>query len=376
MLRVALDVRIYGRRGIGRYASMLHEGLLARTDSLSVTALASSFRPGGWTRLRSPGYVLQEQLEIPRRVTAKSFDVVHLTANTAPVIQFGWPATVVTVHDVMYLRPIHEVPLSPVPRQLLGRVYRSLAFVTGTLKADHLIADSKKTADDLHKMFRTLPPVTVVPLAVDPRFARQRTPDEVDKTLQLRGLNRQQFFLHAGAKDPRKNTGTVIHGHELYLARGGKFALAVVGFSESDAARASRKASGSSRDRFVPLPFVSDDEMATLMQAAAALVYVPSYEGFGLPLLEALSAGTPAIISAIPALVELADGCAVEVGVGRREELADAMFTIERRTPPMTPLVQRGLRRAASFTRESMVDATVSVYEQAISDSARRHGTP
>lgn len=372
-MRVALDARLFGVRGIGRYTEALHRGLLARKDRVHVTAFgrAASGREGTWQRLRLPGYVAQEQLEMSWRIRRGDLDVVHLTGNTAPLVRAGWPPTVVTVHDVLYLRGPRELPLSPSVRQVLGRAYRRMAFLTGTRHVDHLISDSAATARELdRRLGGKLPPVTVVPPAVDAAFTRAIDPAVLRAIIGRYGQRERGYFLHAGGIDPRKNTRTVVEAFRRYRAAGGTGSLVVMGMPERG--RASLEASARGEPAITVLPFIPNDDVVGLVKGALAVVYVPSAEGFGYPLVEALAAGTPAIVSAIDVLREIAQGAALEVPARDVSALETALASADADPDRLAGLAARGRDRAAAFTVERMTESVLDVYADAVARSRAR----
>ncbi len=373
VLRVGLDARVYRARGIGRYTEQLHAGLLSQPDRVSVTTFSRTTdqRIGSWNRLRLPGYVAEEQLEMSLRFTNRRFDVVHLTANTAPAVRLRWPATVVTVHDVLFLKGPRSVPLSPSVRQTLGRAYRFAAFVSGTLWVDHIISGSRSTATELERMFGSrLPPVTVVPYSVSPSFGQPLDSGELMRTLGRYGLRHGRYLLHHGAVDPRKNTRTVISAFRAYRARGGTADLAVIGLPNgSRNARFAAEADA----RVHLLPFVPNADVVALVKGAFAVVYVPSAEGFGYPLIEAMAAGTPAIISSIEVLRENSLGVALEVPPASPTALADALLIAEGHPDELRSRTNRGLQRALEFNTERTASATIDVYAEAAARRRARH---
>ncbi|HUG13369.1 MAG TPA: glycosyltransferase family 1 protein [Thermomicrobiales bacterium] len=365
-LRVALDLRIFGRRGIGRYNEALYQGLAARPDRVALYAFGGNTSPAGEAvRLRTPGYVAQEQIELPLRLARGGFDVAHFTANTAPLVQFHSPPTVVTVHDIMYLSSPRTLPISPSLRQTLGRVYRFAAFHSGTRRCDHLITVSQHTADALTRRFGTsLPPITVVHSGVDPSFSAAPPHGRGAESLAQLGLRPSDYFLHPGALDPRKNTSTVIEAFARYRALGGTAALAVMGLS-SWASAAIKRGLGSAAAFAHLLPFVSNETVVDLVKGARGVVFVPSEEGFGYPLVEAMAAGTPAIVSSIDVLRELSQGAASEVPARSSEPLARAMLALEHGDPQFETLRLRGLERARHFTIAAMAEGTIAAYDRA-----------
>jgi glycosyltransferase involved in cell wall biosynthesis len=367
-LRVALDARILNRRGIGRYTRALYEGLRSISD-IEVTAFyRDQHVPGdrGWKRLWAPGYVLQEQADFAHRFCRSGFDVVHLTANTAPVLQLAWPPTVVTVHDAMFLMSPSELALSPSVRQTLGRAYRFFSFWSGTRRVDHVVADSRHTARQLEERSHgQLPAMTVVYPAIRTVFFEALA---AGATHALEGdrLAAGSYFLHPGAVDPRKNTRLVLEAFERYRATGGDAVLVVIGLAPAEQAWFARRLRHI-RNFVRMLPFVSDDYMLVLLKAARAVVYVPSEEGFGYPLVEAMAAGVPVITSSIDVLDELSDGSSLSVPVGKREPLAEAMRSLDPEESGLRASLElRGRERARAFTVASTARATVEVYRETL----------
>ena len=367
-IRVAFDARIIGRRGIGRYTDALIKGLAVFPDRvLTVLMLGRGHRRGGGSEvaLRMPGYVLQEQLEYALRLGHGRFDLVHLTANTAPLLRIGWPPTVVTVHDVMYLMSRTDLQLSPSPRQALGRLYRLIAFHTGTERVDHLIADSTHTANELARRVEGLPPITVVHPGVDDRFFENAPVDLATQVLARYSLDAGRYFLHPGAIDPRKNTSVVLAAFEKYRTRGGHLDLAVVGLSHAH--QAMLRASHTSGVHL--LPFVSNEDLLILLQHAYSLIYVPSEEGFGYPVVEAMAAGVPAIISSIDVLEEMSAGAAWTIKPGDSELLADTLARVTTQPDRLSEIVVNGRIRAQQFTTRRMAEETLRVYEEVLATS-------
>lgn len=365
-LRVALDARIIGRRGIGRYTEGLLRGLALFPDQVTVTPMSGARNAGalpGSLALRSPGYVLQEQVDLGLRLGANSFDLVHLTANTAPLIRLRWPPAVVTVHDVMYLMNPRELAISPSARQNLGRVYRWLAFHSGTKRVARLIVDSEHTARALAKRVRHFPPVSVVYPGVDDQFFEEKVEDRLSANYSFTA---GRYFLHPGAIDPRKNTRAVLAAFERYRAKGGRKELVVVGLSKAQRAQLQ----GSPQAGVHLLPFVSNDDLLMLLKLARGLIYVPSEEGFGYPLVEAMAAGIPAIISSIPVLEEMSAGCGWTVRPGDADSLADCLLEFDANPGRSSDLASKGKVRAQLFTTRRMAEATLLAYQETLATTS------
>lgn len=371
---MAFDARIIGRRGIGRYTEALLAGLSNFPDLVIPipmgTATDRSATPH-WLGLRSPGYVLQEQIEYAVRLAGSGCDLVHLTANTAPLLMLRWPPTIVTVHDVMYLMSRAELPLSPSLRQSLGRLYRWVAFHSGTRRVDRLIVDSLHTARELSKRVRHLPPVTVVHPGVDPKFFQDYQPRLAGVLAAKYAIEARHYFLHPAAVDPRKNTRVVLDAFDIYRSKGGIADLVLVGLSEAHRAMLQV----SPKQGLLVLPFIPNEDLLMVLRLARGVIYVPSEEGFGYPLVEAMAAGVPAIISKIDVLEEMSANCAWTVRPGDAQALADSLLEFDAQGQRVLDLASKARTRAQAFTTRRMAEDTLLVYQEVVERASQSNGS-
>ncbi len=201
-------------------------------------------------------------------------------------------------------------------------------------------------ADAFNRWTRTYSPrvvprvqIRVVPNGVDDEFTRDGPAADGD------------YVLAVGTLEPRKNLPSLVEA-----ARRSQVELRVVGARgwggvevEGNGVRW--------------LGEVSDAELARLYRGARCVAYPSLYEGFGIPVLEAMACGTPVVTSRGTAMEEVADGAAVLVDPNDSAELAAG---IERAAAQRDELVARGLERARAFRWDAIADATVAVYREAI----------
>ncbi len=300
-------------------------------------------------------WVRGEQLLLPRLAAAASCDVVHSLASTAPLR--GQFKRVTTIHDLNYLK---------VPEAHFGlRGLGMRVLVPAAARRSHrVIVDAASTVEDLVSELGTpRGKIDVVPLGV-------REPDGLltaSSEASLRGslsLGDRRVLLSASAKRPHKNLLRLLEAHALLPVRP---VLVLPGYATPHEAelRARAAALGTSDDvRF--LGWVSAADMAGLYALADAFVFPSLYEGFGLPVLEAMACGVPVACSDRSSLPEVAGEAALlfdpeDVGAmaGTLRRLLDDELLRAR-------LAAAGIARAASFTWARTAELTVASYRRAL----------
>ena len=256
-------------------------------------------------------------------------DVAHCPTFRAP---FGARIPlVVTVHDLAVLRHPHAF-------NRWTRSYSRLAVPRVVAGADRLIAVSDFTRGELIELLRVPEAkIRVVPNGVDPVFAPDGPRAEGD------------FVLAVATREPRKNLERLVDacariGAELRIAGAKGWGKVAV-----DAAHVRL------------LGYVPDDELARLYRGARCFAYPSLYEGFGIPIVEAMASGTPVVTSRGGATEEVAGGAAVLVDPLDAESIAAGLEEAAARRDELVPL---GLDRAAAFTWPVTAAATVAVYEE------------
>jgi glycosyltransferase involved in cell wall biosynthesis len=265
--------------------------------------------------------------------------------------------TLLTVHDLSFIRH-PQGAVNSLRRWLEKVVPRSLA------RADHILADSRSTKQDLIEIFDIDPEIiTVVGAGVEERFRPVKDQATLEVVRQRHHLP-QNFILSLGTLEPRKNFSGLIKAynqapvretHHLVIA-GGK------GWLYEDiyaAAQASPVA-----DRIHLIGFVADDDLPTLYSLADIFAYPSHYEGFGIPVIEAMACGTPVVCANNSCLPEVAGEAALQITASDTLALAEALQRLATDRSLRQQAVDRGFQQVRKFSWTAAAQRLLAVYER------------
>ncbi|HDS30092.1 MAG TPA: glycosyltransferase family 1 protein, partial [Firmicutes bacterium] len=295
-----------------------------------------------------------EQYYFVNAAYRQEVDLIHSPCFSVP--RFTGIPKVVTAHDLIILKNPGLMP--PGSRWYFAK------WIPYTYKhADHIIAVSKTTRDDLVQILGLNPDkITVIYHGLKPGFRRSTDPDDINR-IQYKYHAQGQFFLMVGSFEPRKNIHHAIDAFSRLAKKNKKLKLLLVGNDNPYQAqmRALAKELGVGEQVLFP-GYVSDLELATLYSLAVALVFPSAAEGFGLPLLEAMSTGCAIIASDLKVFHEIAGDAAVYVPVGDPTALSEAMAKVLEDSVFRSDLFRRGLSRTLKFDWEHAAEETLRVY--------------
>ena len=307
----------------------------------------------------SYGYILATAPFRLRKAAKKmKLDVLHAPGNVAPFIgPRSGTARVATVHDV-----------APLALPAEHRARARLAYWVGVpplrWTADAVIADSAAAARDISRYAKLssdlLHVVHIGTDSVDDAQIqeRQHGAAAVTRSLGVSG----PYFLVVGDLRPRKNVARVVQAFREVQMRHPDSHLIVIGQQMHRGEEITRAAEGVPGVVFAG--YVTDAQRAALYAGAQALVFPSLYEGFGLPILEAMAVGTPVITSDRSSMPEVAGGAALLIDPYDTEAIVTAMTRVLTDRDLATQLSRAGVNRARELTWESTARQTLAIYRK------------
>ncbi len=329
-------------------------------ERLAVYSPQITYVPVSWSEARPASRVAWEQLTLPSLLRQRNIDVFHSPANVLPEMLPRNCAGVVTLHDLAFLRFPHVLTRAK-------RVYHRTFTLRSLRHATRIIADSDSTKRDAVELVN-IPAerIQTVHPCIDARFSSVIHEEERDSFRQKQGLA-GGFILYLGTLEPRKNITTILEAYaQLRNAHAISEKLVLAGgkgwFYDSIFEKV--QTLGLKSEVIFP-GFVADAEQALWYSAASAFIYPSLYEGFGLPVAEALACGTPVVTSNVSSLPEAGADIALAVDPYDVETMANALYQAltnhdyRERCRALAPSVTQ------QFSAQAMATQIINVYEQA-----------
>jgi glycosyltransferase involved in cell wall biosynthesis len=321
---------------------------------------ALDWRTSRWPTHRPGVRIAWEQLVQPWALRRAGVHLLHAMAFVSPMVALV-PA-VITVHDLGFLR-------FPERFRPANRLYLSTMTRLSCRRARRVIAVSQATADEVIQLLGVpAGRIDVVPHGVQHTRFRPLPPAQVAAFCQDKGMP-ERFVFFLGTLEPRKNLTLLIEAFARTKAVRQGIKLVIAGgkgwYYQEIFARVERL--GLEEAIFFP-GFVPDDALCLWYNAATVFVYPSLYEGFGMPLLQAMACGTPVIGSQASCMPEVVGDAGLLVSPHDVAGLAASLDRLLADAELRDDLGQRGQRRAAAYTWEATARATVASYRQALGD--------
>ena len=370
-IRLGIDAKraYFNRSGLGSYSRNLVNAL-ARYQPERVSIYMFTPRMKGRLPLDEEAslQVVHPRLSLPRllqpawrsclsvgAMERNRIDVYHGLSHELPFgIHRSSVRTVLTVHDLIFMR--HPEYFNPIDAFMYTRKIRYACRI-----AHRIVAISQQTRTDLEELLDIAPQrVEVIPQGCHPRFLQPLSPDVLSGVAHRHGLP-SSYLLCVGTVERRKNVLAVLkalHEHRIEVP------LVVVGRRTDYYTRELLPYIERHGMRNVIFPEdVTDDELPAIYQMALGFIYPSLYEGFGIPIVEALASGLPVITSRGGCLQEVGGAACLYVEPSDVRGMGQAISQLLGSAELRGQLLERGRERVALFAPERIAQQYANIYE-------------
>lgn len=308
--------------------------------------------------LRCPSYFLWEQIALPFAISKLKPDVLHCTGNTAPLL--GKTPLMVTLHDIIFLET--KTASGGSLYQQLGRIYRRLVVPRIISKCNKIITVSDYEKAKIQTRFpRKKEAITRIYNGLGEAFNPEKAnPEIIHKYIPI-----QSYLFFLGNTDPKKNTPNVLKAYEKYLKKSKqKRPLLIADLKEEWIDTILNQEQIQHIKPYLVFPgYINHADLPAIYAGAFVFLYPSLRESFGLPLLEAMSCGTPVITSITSALPEIAGEEGLLVDPSNIGEITEQLILLETQPEYYKKQVNYGLNRSRKFSWHKTAEELLKIYQ-------------
>lgn len=269
--------------------------------------------------LKAKGLFNYEQFVLPKQCKKDGIFALHSPAITSPIFLDKKIKRILTQHDITFLK--RHIPVSRRKKQILGRIYYSLCTILNIRKADILLTVSEYSKNDIKETFK----MRNKEIIITPNGFEHFNTDEAET---LEELNRkysipEKYFFNLGGEAPSKNTELLLK----VFSQNPDMNLVVAGIRDPQASPLAKDYFGYKNIIFVP--YISQKDLVGIYKNTIAFIFPSLYEGFGIPLLEAMKCECPIICSNASCLPEVAGDAALYFNPYSPDGLKECMEKIK-----------------------------------------------
>ena len=329
-------------------------GVIRETENFTIVEMSGS-------------YPVWEQIKLPKLAREYQLDLLHCTSNTAPL--FSTTPLITTIHDIIYL----EEKIGSILKgkatayQKAGNLYRRLVVPAIARKSEALITVSNYEKQNMSNYFgaREAQKLKAIHNGVSSQFQLEQDSEKLAAVREKYGLP-QQYLLHFGSMDPRKNTKGVLEAFVLYnKAIAADTKLVLLSYSKEALQADLQSLEAEELLKHIVLPgYIDDQDLAAIYQGADLFLFPSLREGFGIPIIEAMACGVPVITSNTSSMPEVAGEAAHLIDPTQVAEIVQGMVKILGNADYRNSLIEKGKARQLEFSWEAMAEQVLQLYKQ------------
>lgn len=341
--KIGLDARwsIGKYRGMGRFTRFFIKPIEKK-----ILAFANKGQSDEDLRIIVKGinfYPFWEQITLPYLCKIHNIDILISPYNTAPIWGLGQTKLILIIHDIIFMKKVSELPLSKSTYQNLGRIYRRIVLPLVIYKAKYLITVSEYSKLEIIKRFNINENRIIV------------LPNTIDENLfnyPIKSLHeRKPYIFCISGEGPSKNLSNGIKGF-INLIKFDKTIihnLIIVGVKPEEKGNFHKIIEEEISNRIIFLDFISNESIIQHYQNAHLFFFPSLYEGFGIPLIEAMALGTPIACSNTSCFPEVTGNAALHFNPQNIQSISDALSKLIKNSELFNTLQKRGLIQVRKY---------------------------
>lgn len=303
-----------------------------------------------------------EQIKLPQAIKKEKIDLLHCTANTAPL--FTLVPIILTLHDIIFLE---ETKLRGNYYQNIGNIYRSLIVGKVIKKIKKVLTVSNSEKILILKHLKIEPSkLRVVYNGVDGAFRKIEKPET--EFIKSKYKLPDEFILFFGNSAQKKNSEETIKGYIQYFQNGNrpKLPLIIAGAFEEYLQNILHKINPPTEvaSQIKSIGYIPFSEQPAIYNLASLFLYTSKRESFGLPILESMACGTPVITSQTSSMPEIASSAALLINPNDHVSIGSGISKILENSDFRESLITAGYQRASQFKWENTVKELLNIYRE------------
>ena len=303
--------------------------------------------------LPAKGLFHYEQLVLPEQCKKDGISILHSPANTSPIFLNKNIKRIITLHDVIFLKK--EIPFSKNKKQFVGRLYYIIMALFNTKKASKVLTDTEYSKNDIKETLHiNADKIDVVPCGNEHFNINDASDIE---TLQKQYHIPNEYYFHLGGDTPSKNTQFLLD----YFVSNTDKNIVVAGIINTGKSYLYKKYKKYKNIYF--MPYISHNDLVGLYKYAKAFIFPSLYEGFGIPLLEAMKCDCPIICSKASCLPEVAGDAAIYFDPQNKKEISDKIKELSNDNDLRQGLIQKGQERLKLFSWAKTAEIVLETYK-------------
>lgn len=365
-LNIGISARILSAKegGVKRYVHNFIENLISLDKANTLYIFHSGntkfFDPHNEIKSNSHSKIIFDYIFLPIETFKNKIDVMIFTKDVIPVSSYFLKTKkILIVYDVTYFIQGLDT------YKFIDYIYNKIFIPISIKNSNHIITISQSSKNDLIRLFDIdQNKIDIIYPCVDSnKFHLITNKNKLNDINNKYGLNRP-FVLYVGAIIPRKNILNLLHSFNQIKYRI-PHDLVLVGGKEWKSKEIFKYIRQSNNDnRIKLLGHLSDSELVEIYNASEVFVFPSFYEGFGIPIIEAMACGTPVITSNTSSMPEVVGDAGIMVDPYDIDGLAKAMYEVLTNDGLKEIMIRKGLERAKMFSSDKILDKTLEVYEK------------